>query len=458
MRPNALFRLLPLLVLAACGNDGIFGAGAPVTTLSPAPGPFNDKVSVTFATNMPATVYVTTDGSDPRNETGTRVSGEAPFKLELAKTTTVTFYSSDGADEAVRSVQYVRAGGAKGTIKGTIVVGSVALGREIGLLAGGAVQRFPALTSEGEIPFAIEGVETGRYRVQAIADRNDDGNFVPVADLSSDAYTAEIDLGDPFKASVENVRLFLGASDEGLCSIVGTVTVPNAQVGEAVRLSILSPDAFTQAAQDPGGLLTQLQQGDQLFLSPDADKYPYAVTNLEPGSYLPVPALTNFALGGIGLHFMGNPLNTVRCNAGKTVKRDFTFGPLAVSGSVTVDKPQGQGGGPLGNFSIGVLAARRLDLMDGIDAVLMPVVLLPDGDQPGKLRGNYSGQGMKASATYQAKFFTGLGQDGILSALTWVLVPFGGSSSGGIDLVFGQADLQRDLDLSTPAPPPAPAP
>jgi hypothetical protein len=69
MRLNALSRLLPLLILAACGNDGIFGAGAPVTTLSPAPGPFNDKVTVTFATNMPATVYVTTDGSDPKNET-----------------------------------------------------------------------------------------------------------------------------------------------------------------------------------------------------------------------------------------------------------------------------------------------------------------------------------------------------------------------------------------------------
>ncbi len=56
MRPDALARLLPLLVLAACGNDGIFGTGAPVTTLSPAPGPFNDKVTVTLTTNKPATV------------------------------------------------------------------------------------------------------------------------------------------------------------------------------------------------------------------------------------------------------------------------------------------------------------------------------------------------------------------------------------------------------------------
>ena len=117
MRSKLLSTTLVLLAATACGGP-IFGPGAPTTTLDPAPGPFNDKLTLTFKTDTAATVYVTTAGSDPHNETGTRVSGDAPFQLELKKTTTVTFYASNGSDEAVRSVQYVRAGGVKGTISG----------------------------------------------------------------------------------------------------------------------------------------------------------------------------------------------------------------------------------------------------------------------------------------------------------------------------------------------------
>lgn len=437
---------LPFLVLvlvAACGGP-MFGPGAPTTTLAPGPGPFNDKITLEFKTDTDATVYVTTDGSDPHNETGTRVSGESPFQLELKKTTTVTFYASNGSDENVRSVQYVRAGGVKGTISGVIVVDSVAVGKPIALLVGGNQQTFPALTAKGEIPFTIEGLDTGRHRVQAIADRNDDGNFVPVLDLSSEAFTADLDLGDPFKASAENVRLFLGASDEGLCSIVGTVKVPKPQQGEAVRMSALNPNAFTQAAQDPTGLLTQLQQGDQLLLSPDQDAYPYAITNLEPGSYLPVPALTNFALGGVGLHFMGNPLNPVRCDSGKVVKRDFSFGPAAVGGTVSMPAPAQSGGGLIGGIVFGVVAAKRVSLSEGIEAVLMPVILLPDDANESQVKGNYSGHGFKANAQYTAKVFTGLGQQGVVAALAWVLNPFG-QATDTFSLDIGTDDLVKDL-------------
>lgn len=439
-----------LLALAACGGPS-FGSGTPTTKLDPPPGPFNDKITVTFTTDLAAKVFLTTDGTDPRDAKGTRVSGDSPFKLDLSESTTVTYYASNGNDELVHSVQYIRAGGKKGTISGVIVVDSVALAKPIALLADQNQTVFPALTAKGEIPFVIEGLATGRHRVQAIADRNGDGQFMPFLDLSSDPVSADIDLGDPFRASVENVRLFLGASDEGLCSIVGTVKVPKAQLGEVVRMSALNPAAFTQAAQDPMALLAQLQQGDQLLMQADQETYPYAITNLQPGSYIPVPALTSFALGGVGLHIIANPLQPVRCDPGKVVTRNFVFGPVAVSGTVTMatpaTPPPGGGGLPIGNFAYGVVAAKHVSLGDGIQALLMPSVFLPDQVDPTKMKGNYTGHGLKTRTRYSARAFTSADpQNPLAAALAWVVNPFAPEPPHAT-LDVAQDDLTQDIDL-----------
>ena len=59
---------------------------AAVTTLSPPPGVFNDKLTVTLTTDKPATIIVSTDGSDPASS-GSRVTGASPLTIELKKTT-----------------------------------------------------------------------------------------------------------------------------------------------------------------------------------------------------------------------------------------------------------------------------------------------------------------------------------------------------------------------------------
>jgi len=92
--------LVPVLVLiAACGE-------APTTTLSPPPGDFEQFQQVIFTTDTPATVHVTVDGSDPRQEGGPRLSGPSPFSVTLDRTSIVSFYAEGAAAEPVRSVLY----------------------------------------------------------------------------------------------------------------------------------------------------------------------------------------------------------------------------------------------------------------------------------------------------------------------------------------------------------------
>ena len=47
----------------------------PKTTVDPPPGPFNGDVTLTFTTDRPATVYLSTDGSDPRTTSKGRTDG-----------------------------------------------------------------------------------------------------------------------------------------------------------------------------------------------------------------------------------------------------------------------------------------------------------------------------------------------------------------------------------------------
>src|SRR2546423_1330084 len=65
---------------------------AAVTTLSPPPGVFNDKLTVTLTTDKPATIIVSTDGSDPATS-GSRVTGASPLSVQLKKTTKLQFFS-----------------------------------------------------------------------------------------------------------------------------------------------------------------------------------------------------------------------------------------------------------------------------------------------------------------------------------------------------------------------------
>ena len=138
--PHSGILLLISLFAVACGPPQVTPApdgGTPpppvpaVTSLSPNPGAFNGSIEVTLTTDKPATIFVTTDGSDPKVEGPERKSGEGSVKLTLSQTTTLTFFSrtAEGADEAVRTAEFLRAGGPAGTISGVVVLDTVAVGQ-----------------------------------------------------------------------------------------------------------------------------------------------------------------------------------------------------------------------------------------------------------------------------------------------------------------------------------------
>src|SRR5262245_13829033 len=130
-------RALPLvfaLLVLSCGGHPLplqivpnATLAPPVSKVSPPPGVFNGDIKLIFTTDRPATIYLTTDGSDPKTTTETRQSGEAPYELVIRATTTINWFASvDGKDEQLRTGTWTRAGGPKGTISGVVVVGNFA--------------------------------------------------------------------------------------------------------------------------------------------------------------------------------------------------------------------------------------------------------------------------------------------------------------------------------------------
>lgn len=448
---SALPLPLVLAVLAACVAPNIAPPPA-VTTLSPPPGPFNGAVTVTFTTDVPATIFVTLDGTDPTLETGTRVTGPSPFALPLARSATLTFFSesADGVREPVRSVQYVRAGGPVGTISGVVVVGRVALGNGVALARNGELRELGTPAQPLEYPFSYTGLRSGSHRLQAIADRNGDGSFSPFGDYTSDATTIELDLEDPFKASAENVRLRLGTSADGLCTIAGTVTLAKPDGGALINIAAMSPDALG-AAGDPAALLGQLTNGDRLLGDGATGKYPYAITDLACGTVIPVPALISFGGGGLGINLQANILRPLQLRPGDTAVADFRFGPVTLGGAVTLT-PAGE----VPNFAYGVIAAKAFSVSDGLQAVLMPVILTPGAE--GTLRGGYVGQGLREYANYSLRAFTSLDEGGtnpLVDALAWAVNPFA-NEPAMTGLRTGNADATKDFALPWVDPPPAP--
>jgi hypothetical protein len=295
------------------------------------------------------------------------------------------------------------------------------------------------------VPFFLENLAAGRHTVRAMADRNGDGRFLPLLDLASDAFTTTLDLADPFKASAEGVRLTLGAADEGLCTIAGKVTVPGAKLGEAVRMTAFDAGAFATATSDPLGLLSQLMQGDQLFVGPDRTEYPYAIQNIAPGNYIVVPTLGNIGLGGAGLHLMANPLQAAQCGEGRVVEQDFAFGVSGLGGDVTIAS---SGAG----FSYGIVVVKRTEL--GFAGVKLEAALMPvwfrTGTDPQKRTGRYQGSGFKPNGSYQLRVFeNGGGQGPLVAALTWALNPLA-SDPPQATVVVGASDTTFDVDLTRP--------
>src|SRR5262249_51441162 len=100
-----------LCALAACGDvshkpDASTDTTAPTTSASPEPGVSRTPPQVTLTSNEPATVYYTTDGSEPSDASP---HGDSPLAVTgLVAGTPLEFYAIDAAgnQEATHSVVY----------------------------------------------------------------------------------------------------------------------------------------------------------------------------------------------------------------------------------------------------------------------------------------------------------------------------------------------------------------
>ena len=154
--------LLSVVWLAACGGPGplqIFPNAElppPETKVTPPPGPFNDKVTLTFTTDRPATVFVSIDGRDPRTTSAGRLEGASPFQVTLEKSATVKYFSSiAGKDEELKEGNWIRAGGPVGTISGVVVVGDFAAGKEVGVARNGRIESLGTPSTAGARPAIV---------------------------------------------------------------------------------------------------------------------------------------------------------------------------------------------------------------------------------------------------------------------------------------------------------------
>ena len=442
-------RILALVVLAGCGQTpGPFQfepnaeLGPPGVRANPPAGPFNGKITVVFESDRPATIYVSTNGEDPRTSSVGRVSGESPLSVEIEATTTIKYFASvKGKDGELEEGTWVRAGGPKGTISGVVVVGGFSVNKEVGLFRNTSLQRLGTPMAPGEIPFRYEGLRTGTHRLTAISDRNADGQLVPFLDFQSPTTTIELDLDDPFKAGPENVRIYLGASGTGLGTLRGTITLPKPPALQNLQISVLDPNAL-QGGLDPAGLLQQLQGGYRILTNPTDTQYPYVVTDLMPGRYVPVPSLLGFGNGGIALNLLAHPLQAVTVNADEETVADFAFGPVTLSGDLAL----GSMSAPSGGLGFGIVAARAVSISDGIQAVLMPVIFTQD-TMTMTSRATYSGSAFRSGATVNLRVFTNAnGANPITDALQWVINPFAaGAPHGTVNTTMNDAVLDITL-------------
>ncbi len=445
MRPALL---TSLLLAAACGGPGplVVTPDAelppPATKVTPPPGPFNGSVALTFESDRPATIFVSVDGKDPRTTSVGRLSGPSPFRVTLEKTTTVRYFASvGGKDEELKEGQWLRAGGPKGTIAGVVVVGEFAAGKKVGVLRNGVMKDLGKPASATELPFFFENLSTGTHRLSALSDRNGDGQLIPFIDFSSETVAVQLDLNDPFKASAENVRLYLGASATGLGTIQGVITLPNPPPLQNLQIAALSPSGIT-GGFDPQALLQQLQAGYRIFTDPAQSEYPYVITDLKPGPYVPVPTLFGFGAGGIALNLIANPLRPVTVLPDETATADFAFGPVALSGEVTVraaSAPQG--------FAYGIVAARAISFTEGVQALLMPVLFSRD-QATGDLKGAYAGQALRSNANFGVRVFVNSGATAnpLTDALQWVVNPLAGQPPHAT-VMTGSTDVVQNITV-----------
>jgi hypothetical protein len=403
----------------------------------PAPGPFNDSITLTIGSDQAATIFWSTDGSDPRETSRGRQEAFAPASITLTTTSSLRIFAShNGKDSALFEGTWTRAGGAPGRISGRVVFGGFCAGKELGITRNGQLLRLgPAPMTSNFVPFRFDGVMSGNSRLVAICDRNNDGALQSFVDYSGDAVTVSLDLADPFRASAEGVEVFVGSSAKGLGTLRGTILLPKAPAFQNLSLSVLPANTLSGggAGLNIQTLLAQLQNGYRIGTSQQQTEYPYVITDLMPGRLLPVASLLGLGGGGFAVNLVTNPLSLPLIEADKETVQDFSFGPVSLTGTVIATAS---------TTGLGLVAARITSLTDGIQAVLMPVFFVPDSTTM-TARATYSASSLKANQTVAVRVFPN-GTQAITEALTWVLNPFGGLPPHAT-IPIATSDVSRDI-------------
>jgi hypothetical protein len=272
----------------------------------------------------------------------------------------------------------------------------------------------------GELPFAVTGLGSGTHQVSAFADTNGDGIYEPILDATGTTLGFTLDVTNPFQASVEGVKLYLGTSQPGLCTIEGTVSFPSPVPNQNLSVAALDPSAL-QGSVDPQSLLTALQQGWRTTTDSTTTVYHYTIFNLTPGQYLPVPALTGLS-GGIELNLIADLSGMSQCPPDGTVTADFDFGDVALTGTVDYTPASSSA------YAWGAIVARNFTLGSGGikgQVVLMPAFLVTTGTT---LQGSFGALALLDDQDFDLRAFTNLDTGAtatspLTDALTWALNP-----------------------------------
>ncbi len=416
---RSLVLSLALLIATGCGGSTGQAGGTPAkTSLNPPAGPFNGEVTVTFTTDKPADLFISTDGSDPRTSP-TRVNSASPATITLKQTTAVTYFSRtpEGLEEELHTAQYVRAGGPKGTVSGVVVLGNPTAGHAVSIVSDGNATPLGPGVAKTELPFFIKDLTSGAHRLQAAADLNDDGKIDPLRDLASDAFSYELDLNDPAKASLEGVKLYLGASKPGLCTIEGEVILGKPIPRQALTVTTLDPAVLRSGNVDAQQLLSQLSNGYRTFTNDTDTHYPFQLRDLDPGTYLAVPALTGLGASA-SINLVADLTSIIFCSANGIANSTLRYGQVELSGTATWIPAS-----PPSGFVYGMIAARKpLSLLSqSLQVVLMPTFFVQAGTD---YKASFGGEGLKDNGAFQLRAFTNAGgADPFTAGLTWALNP-----------------------------------
>jgi hypothetical protein len=392
---------------------------------------------VTITSNIPATIRFSTDGNDPHTSPTARELA-SPAKITLTGKTSLKYFARTdaGAESEVASADYDRVHYASGAV----VVGASKVGQTVTVaLAAGGQQPGPGdsvdlvIDHEGEYPFEFDNLEDGAYQITASVQGALEMPQILQFTLS------------PAHPSATGLKLYLGAAKPGTGTLSGTVTF-----GKAVPSKALAVIALPSSAISSGGLgnLDPSSLNTFVALTTTDLTYPYSITNIAPGSYIPLCAVADpsggMNLGSGPFNALINPISTKQVAADGTATANFAYGSSTLQGNLTLQLSKAL---PTGTTPKVVVAART-GLLGMWELVNLPTtVALVDGSTT-EYTGTFTVEALQDSKSFEVKVFaTTDGSDP--SAMSWLFSP---TSQGDKTVTTNGSTSQVDLTVSVTVP------